>query len=67
MKTFALLVVSVVLVGCASVEYPLQPGDSVVFKNKERADNFRQLSGNDQGHTNRWVEIDQPTSLLIKR
>lgn len=70
MKMLALILMATALVGCGCktmVEYQLQPGEKIVFESQARADEFRTMSGNDQGHSNRWVEIDQPTSLVPKR
>ena len=48
--------------GCSSPQmYPLQPGEQIVFKNVERANGFRQASGNDNYSTNAVVIITRPT------
>ena len=68
MKKTIILIACVAACGCKTVnEFPLQPGDKVVFTSRERANGFREASGNNVNNTNRVVEIDQPTSLLIKR
>lgn len=68
MKTTLIFAVCVALCGCKTMtEFPLQPGDKVFFTTRERANDFRDASGNNYGATNRVVEIDQPTSILIKR
>lgn len=69
MKMLSLILMATALVGCGckTIEYPLQPGDKIVFESQGRADEFRVLSGNDQDHSNRWVEITEPTSLVPKR
>ena len=68
MKT-ALLILSLTIVGCGCnhLEYPLQPGEKVIFNDTGNAQAFRQLSGNDINHTGSVVEITAPTSLLIKK
>ena len=56
--------------GCAvtytGVQTPLQPGEKVIFSTRERADEFRRVSGNDLNHTNRLVEITSPTTLTTE-
>jgi hypothetical protein len=66
MKTLvSALAVCILLTSCAyrAAQYPLQPGEKVIFNNAARAREYRQLSGNDPGNTNRVVEITRPCAV----
>jgi len=69
MRYLFLTILAVAITGCAGCKttskMPLQPGESVWFESKERADEFRAASGQNQDHTSRVVVIDQPTQLVF--
>jgi len=44
-------------------EYPLQPGESVIFRDAARANEYRSHSGNDAARAGRVVEITRPTRI----
>lgn len=65
-RIILLVALAATLAGCVTyrgVQTPLKPGEKVIFNTRERADEFRRISGNDAGHTNRIVEITRPTTL----
>lgn len=62
MKKLSLLLILVPLVGCYTPhQYPLSPGEKIIFKSPERANEFRARSLNDPAHTGSVVEITKPT------
>lgn len=53
--------------GCRTgLQTPMQPGEKVIFSTQERANEFRQVSGNDLTHTGRVVTIQRPTTLTTE-
>lgn len=66
MKTLLSILCCVVAVGCGcstTQRMPLQPGESVIFQDADRANHFRQVSANDPTNLGRVVRITQPTRL----
>jgi outer membrane biogenesis lipoprotein LolB len=68
MKIALLIVSAALLTGCTYTGYktPLQPGEKVVFHTQERANQFREVSGNDASNGGRFVEITKPTTLVTE-
>jgi hypothetical protein len=59
-----LLLAPLFLCGCYTAQqYPLQPGELVTFRDQLRANEYRQLSGNDITRTGRVVTITRPTQI----
>lgn len=55
------------LTGCYSAhQYPLKPGEKIIFNDAARASEYRRLSGNDSRQTNRVVEITRPCSVTVE-
>ena len=53
--------------GCYSArEYPLQPREKIIFSDAARANQFRELSGNDAQHGGNVVEITRPTRVTCE-
>lgn len=67
MKTFALIGL-MALAGCAyqARQFPLQPGEKIIFNDAARAAEYRVQSGNDRGATNRVVEITRPCAVTCE-
>jgi hypothetical protein len=67
MKTIPLLLL-LALAGCSyrAHQYPLQPGEAVMFSSEARAAAYRQASGNDRWSTNRCVRITRPCSVTCE-
>ena len=52
--------------GCSTTQrMPLQPGEKIIFEDSDRAARFRSASRNDPYHTNRVVQITEPTVLTF--
>ena len=55
------------LSGCYSPrEYPLQPGEKIIFRDATRANQYRGLSGNDAANGGSVVEITRPTRITCE-
>ena len=64
-KYLTALLAPLLLGGCYSPHlFPLQPGEKIIFNSRERAAQYRQLSGNDRYHTNSCGPNHPPLRLL---
>lgn len=67
MKTLLLIASLTLLCGCYSArQYPLQPGEKIIFNDAPRANEYRKQSGNDTSSTNRVVIVTRPCSLTTE-
>jgi len=70
MKNLLLIVTLSLLTGCGcaynGVKTPLQRGDSIIFSTAERANEFRNVSGNDATNGGRVVAITSPTVVFTE-
>ena len=67
MKRLFFVAFCLCLAGCYTPhQFPLQPGEKIIFNDLARAMEYRATSGNDLGNTNRVVEITRPCSLTTE-
>ena len=66
-KYLTALLAPLLLGGCYTPHlFPLQPGEKIIFNSRERAAQYRQLSGNDRYHTNCVVQITRPCACTAE-
>jgi hypothetical protein len=64
---FGFLLSTFFFVGCYTPrEYPLQPREKIIFSDAARANQFRELSGNDAQRGGNVVEITRPTRVTCE-
>jgi len=68
MKIALLIISATLLTGCTYTGHktPLNPGEKIVFHTQERANKFREVSGNDASNGGRFVEITRPTTVITE-